>query len=344
MARTPHRLLHLVEADHPAMSPPEGDVVPGQLERGGDLSALACAAMLDAEDPGVCAHAVVSLGPAAAQRRAAALGADPVARVPVPFGTPHATANALHKVVRRCGVRFDACIAWSAFAARVARLAGFGPGRGDVAPLLEADPHRPDPEASRLEFVRDEKFDTEGLTALADRVFQAALAPARLPMGGLRDNQDGSPMRVTLLSDPAASGSATLAWRGVVLNAAASGPTALVLPAGCAGSRRVGRLPEAANMSLAIDTDGLPQRLHRARAALAIYGPQPHQHASPGLVAYALAMGVPVVANPARLVDGHPDLHAAGDTPGLHAVHAPVPIEIARALLAALDAMPVAAG
>lgn len=344
MARTPHRLLHLVEADHPAMAPPEGDAAPNQLERGGDLSALACAAMLDAEDPGACAHAVVSLGPAALQRRAAALGADPLARVPVPFGTPHATANALRKVVLQSGVRFDACIAWSAFAARVARLTGFGPGKGDLAPLLEADPHRPDPEASRLELLRGEKTETQGLRALADRVSQAALAPARLSMGGLAGNDEDGTMRVALLCDPAASGSATLAWRGAVLAAAASGPTTLLLPAGCASVRRVGRLPQAANLRLAIDTDGLPQRLSRVQAALAIYGPEPHQHASPGLVAYALAMGVPVVADPARLAEGHPDLHAGVDTPGLHAVHAPVPIEMARALLAALGDTPVTSG
>ncbi len=342
MARTPHRLLHLVEADHPAMSPPEGDASPSQLERGGDLSALACAALLDAEGARSCAHAVVSLGPAAVQRRAALLGADPVARVPVPFGTPHATANALRKVVLNSGVRFDACIAWSAFAARVARLTGFGPGRGDLAPLLEADPHRPDPEASRLELLRGENADNEILGSLANRVFQAALAPARLPLGNMTGEITRDASRVVLLSDPAASGLATLAWRGTVLAAAASGPTTLLLPGGSAGARRVGRLPEAANLSLAIDNDALPQRLMRGHAALAMYGPQPHQHASPGLVAYALAMGVPVVADPTRLVDGHPDLHAGADTPGLHPVHAPVPIEMARALLAALDAAPTA--
>jgi hypothetical protein len=343
MARTPHRLLHLVEADHPAMPPPEGDAMPGQMDRGGDLSALACAALLDAEGSRSCAHAVVALGPAAVQRRAAMLGADPVARVPVPFGTPHATANALRKVVLQCGVRFDACIAWSAFAARVARLAGFGPGRGDIAPLLEADPHRPDTEASRLELMRGEHAGNDTLGSLADRVFHAALAPARLPLGRMTGTPSPGGSRVVLLSDPAASGLATLAWRGTVLAAAASGPTTLLLPGGCAGARRVGRLPEAGNMRLAIDNDALPQRIMRGHAALAMYGPRLHQHASPGLVAYALAMGVPVVADPARLVDGHPDLHAGADTPGLHAVHAPVPIEIARALLAALEAAPAMA-
>lgn len=340
MARTPHRLLHLVEADHPAMSPPEGAAPRGQAERGGDLSALACAALLDAEDTNNCAHAVVALGPPAVQRRAAALGADPIARVPVPFGTPHATANGLHKVIRSSGVRFDACIAWSAFAARVARLTGFGPGRGDLAPLLEADPHRPDPESSKLELLRGENADADALGSLADRVFHAALAPARLPIRGPSHEDDSGTKHIALLADPAASGLATLAWRGAVLAAAASGPTALMLPAGCAGARRVGRLPEAANLSMATDPHGLPQRLARSRAALAVYGPQPHQHASPGLVAYALAMGVPVVADPTRLADGHPDLEAGAETPGLHIVHAPVAIELSRALLAAFDAVP----
>ncbi len=335
MARTAHSLLHLVEADQPTMPPPEGDALLDRLERGGDLSALACAAMLDTQD--AHAHAVVALGPPAVERRAAALGAGPVARVPVPFGTPHATANALRKVVRHSGVRFDACIAWSAFAARVARLTGFGPGRGDFAPLLEADPHRPDAEASRLELLRGEKGDADALGALADRVLRAALAPARLPLAG-RPGIGVRASRVMLLADPAASGSAALAWRGAVLAAAASGPTRLLLPAGCAGGRRVGRLPVAGHTTLRIDADGLPHRLARAHAALAVYGPQPHQHASPGLVAYALAMGVPVVADPKRLGEGHPDLHAGADTPGLHPIHAPVPIEIARALLAALDA------
>ncbi|UYV12501.1 MAG: hypothetical protein NCW75_14535 [Phycisphaera sp.] len=340
MARTPHRLLHLVEADHPAMPPPEADAPVDMIERGGDLSALACAAMLDAEETNESAHAVVALGPSTVQRRAAALGADPVARVPVPFGTPHATANGLRKVVRNCGVRFDACIAWSAFAARVARLTGFGPGRGDLAPLLEADPHRPDPESSKLELLRGERADAGALGSLADRVFHAALAPARLPLGGASDSDDPRTVRIALLADPAASGLATLAWRGAVLAAAASGPTTLILPAGCAGARRVARLPAAANMTVAFDAGGLPQRLARSHAALAVYGPQPHQHASPGLVAYALAMGVPVVADPARLTEGHPDLEAGIATPGVHGVHAPVAIEMSRALLAAMDAAP----
>ncbi|MFI4882836.1 MAG: hypothetical protein ACIAQU_09665 [Phycisphaerales bacterium JB064] len=339
MSRTPHRLLHLVEADHPAMPPPEGDAVADQRERGGDLSSLACAAMLDADDASV--HAVVVLGPPPAMRRAAVLGADPVARAPVPFGTPHATANALRKVIRHCGVRFDACIAWSAFAARVARLTGFGPARGDFAPLLEADPHRPDPEVARLELLRGQGENSDALQALADRAMRAAIAPAALPTG-----QDtfsaGQPIRIALLADPAPSGSASLAWRGAVLTAAASSTVELRLPAGCAGIRRVGRLPDAGRLELAIDADPLPQRLARAQAALAIYGPEPHQHASPGLVAYALSMGLPVVAHWERLRDGHPSLHK--DTPGLHLVHASVPIEIARAMLGAFESQPLAVG
>lgn len=331
MGRTPHRLLHLVEADHPAMPPPEGDAAIEQRERGGDLSALACAAYLDADD--ASAHAVVALGPGPCVRRAALLGVAPVARAPVPFGTPHATANALRKVVRHCGVRFDACIAWSAFAARVGRLTGFGPARGDFAPLLEADPHRPDPETSKLEMLRGHEDKDEALRGLAERVMQAAEAPAALPMGRDADAAD-RPRRIVLLADPALSGSAALAWRGSILTSAASTMIELWLPAGCAGARRVGRLPDAGRLHLVIDADPLPQRLARADAALAIYGPQAHQHASPGLVAYALSMGVPVVAQWERLADGHPLL--TGETRGLHLVRAPVPIEISRALLEAL--------
>ena len=333
MTREPHRLLHLVEADHPAMPPPEGDAPSEHRERGGDLSALACAAMIDADD--ASAHAVIALGPPPIVRRAAALGAAPVARTPVPFGTPHATANALRKVVRHSGVRFDACIAWSAFAARVARLTGFGPARGDLAPLLEADPHRPDPETSKIELLRGHSEGSDVLRALADKAMRAAISPAALPLsGGWRD--DEHPIRVALLADPAASATASLAWRGAVLSAAASETIELRLPAGCGGARRVSRLPEAGQLRLAIDADPLPQRLTRVLAALAIYGPQAHQHASPGLVAYALSMGVPVVADWRRLEDGHPSLREGVD--GLHAVRAPVPIELSRTLLEAIGA------
>lgn len=338
MARAPNRLLHLIEADHPAMPPPEGDAVVEQRERGGDLSALACAALLDADD--ASAHAVVALGPAPCVRRAALLGAAPDARAPVPFGTPHATANALRKVVRHCGVRFDACIAWSAFAARVARLTGFGPARGDFAPLLEADPHRLDPETSKLELVRGQDDRMEALRALADRVIRAAAAPAALPMGREAELAE-RPKRIALLADPALSGTAALAWRGAVLTAAASTAIELWLPAGCAGARRVGRLPHTGTLRMVIDADPLPQRLGRADAALAIYGPEPHQHASPGLVAYALSMGVPVVAQWERVRDGHPLL--CEDALGLHLVRAPVAIEISRALLEALGASRAAA-
>jgi hypothetical protein len=338
MARSPHRLLHLVEADHPAMAPVEGLALPGQLERGGDLSALACAAMLDADTRS--AHAVIALGPPAVQRRAAALGAGPVARAPVPFGTPHATANVLRKVVRHAGVRFDACIAWSAFAARVARLTGFGPGRGDLAPLLEADPHRPDAEVARLELLRGEQDRGGELGSVADRALAAARAPARLPLNVAEARGRGGPIRVALLADPAASGTATLAWRGTVLAAAVRGPTVLMLPAGCASARRVGRFPPSVNLSVRIDADGLPHRLARCHAAVALYGSRPEQHASPGLVAYALALGVPVVADVRRLVDGHPDL--AEGVAGLLGVHAPVPTEVGRALFESIGAGSVA--
>ena len=343
MARTPYRLLHLVEADHPGMPPPEGGPRLGQLERGGDLSALACAAMLDAEDSHAPAdaHAVVALGPPAVQRRVASLGAGPVARVPVPFGTPHATANVLRKVVRRSGVRFDACVAWSAFAARVARLTGFGPGRGDLAPLLEADPHRPDPDATNPERVRSPHGEEGALAPLASRVMRAALSPARLPMGETQEQGPDAPIRVALLADPAASGSATLAWRGTALAAAAHGPMDLILPTGCAAARRVARLPEAGHTRIMLDLDGLPQRLARVRLALAVYGPGAYEHASPGLVAYALSMGVGVIADRTRIDGLHPDLPEGEPIAGLQPLHAPVPIEIARAMLAALDA-PVA--
>lgn len=343
MARTPYRLLHLVEADHPGMPPPEGGPRLDQLERGGDLSALACAAMLDAEDSHAPAdaHAVVALGPAAVQRRVAALGAGPIARVPVPFGTPHATANVLRKVVRRCGVRFDACVAWSAFAARVARLTGFGPGRGDLAPLLEADPHRPDAEATNPELVRSPHGDESELTPLAERVMRAAVSPARLPMTGESLGSDHGVTRVALLADPAASGSAALAWRSAALATAASGPMDLILPTGCAAARRVARLPEAGQTRIVLDSDALPQRLARVRIALAVYGLATHEHASPGLVAYALSMGVAVVADRARVDGLHPDLPAGEPVPGLHALHTPVPIEIARAMLGVIDS-PVA--
>ena len=334
MARTPHKLVHLVEADHPAMPPPEGGAAVDRLERGGDLSALACASMLDADDASI--HAVVALGPPAVMRRAAELGADPIARAPVPFGTPHATANVLRKVIRRCGVRFDACVAWSAFAARVARLTGFGPGRGDYAPLLEADPHRPDLEGSRLELVKSRDADPEALDALATRVFRAAHAPAALPTRLAEPPRDGQPVLVSLLADPAASGSSTLAWRGAVLAAAASAPIRLMLPAGCAGARRVGRLPSANTLTLEIDAEPLPQRLARAHAVLAVYGPEPHEHASPGLVAYALELGLPVVADATRL-EGAPGWERLAEHPRLHQLYGPAPIEIARTLLKALE-------
>lgn len=339
MARTPYRLLHLVEADHPGMPPPEGGPRLDQLERGGDLSALACAAMLDAEDSHAPAdaHAVVALGPPAVQRRVAALGAGPVARVPVPFGTPHATANVLRKLVRRCGVRFDACIAWSAFAARVARLTGFGPGRGDLALLLEADPHRPDIEATNPELVRSPHGDDAAIAPLAERVLRAAVSPARLPMADVGDDANGSVTRVALLADPAASGSATLAWRGAALASAASGQIDLILPTGCAAARRVARLPEAGHTRIVLDSDGLPQRLARVRLALATYGSARHEHASPGLVAYALSMGVAVVADRARVEGLHPRLPKDEPIEGLHAMHASVPIEIARAMLDVLE-------
>ncbi|MFI4916549.1 MAG: hypothetical protein ACIAS6_08605 [Phycisphaerales bacterium JB060] len=337
MARTPHTLLHLVEADHPGMPPPEGGPRLDFLERGGDLSALACAAMLDAEDSRASdtAHAVVALGPAAVQRRAAALGAGPIARVPVPFGTPHATANVLRKVVRRGGVRFDACVAWSAFAARVARLTGFGPGRGDLAPLLEADPHRLDPDAINPTTT---DLPPGSLGPLTERVMRAAGSPARLPMGGDWTPAGGA-MRVALLADPAASGSATLAWRGSALAAAASGPLELVLPTGCASARRVSRLPEAGQTSVSLDSGPLPQRLARAHVALACYGRAEHEHASPGLVAYALSMGVAVVAERSRIDGGHPSLPGGDAIAGLYEVHAAVPIEVARAILAAREAV-----
>lgn len=342
MARTPYRLLHLVEADHPGMPPPEGGPRLDQLERGGDLSALACAAMLDSQDARgpADAHAVVALGPLAVQRRVAALGAGPVARVPVPFGTPHATANVLRKVVRRCGVRFDACVAWSAFAGRVARLTGFGPGRGDLAPVLEADPHRPDPDAAGHEMAQR---DGEALAPLAGRVLRAAVYPARLPMGEVGPHTDGTPLRVALLADPAASGSATLAWRGTALAAAAWGPMDLMLPTGCAAARRVARLPQAVRTRLVLDGDELPQRLARVRLALAMYGPGPDGHASPGLVAYALSMGVPVVADRSRIDGLHPALPAGEPVAGLQGLHAPVPLEISRAMLAVLETPAVSA-
>ncbi len=333
MARTPHKLLHLVEADHPAMPPPEGGSASDLRERGGDLSALACASMLDADDASV--HAVIARGPPAVMRRAAELGADPVARAPVPFGTPHATANVLRKVVRRCGVRFDACIAWSAFAARVARLTGFGPSRGDYAPLLEADPHRPDLEASRLELVKSKNSDADSLDALATRVFRAAHAPAALPTALAQPPRDGQPMLVSLLADPAASGTSTLAWRGAVLAAAASAPIRLVLPAGCAGARRVGRLPGAGTLTLEIDAQPLPRRLSRAHAVLAVYGPEPPEHASPGLVSYALEIGLPVVADASRL-EHAPGWERLADHPNLYRLYGTAPIEIARTLLEAL--------
>lgn len=346
MARQPHRLLHLVEADHPSMPPPEGVALPDQRERGGDLSALACAAMLDADDANT--HLVVVLGPGAAMRRATELGAGPAARVPVPFGTPHATANALRKVIDQCGVRFDACIAWSAFAARTARLTGFGPGRGDFAPLLEADPHRPDDEAARLELLKGKPEHRDDLLALATRAFRAATAPAALTTEFATDLADGltrgeggrasenQRLRVALLADPARAGAAALAWRGAVLAAAASRPITLMLPAGCAGARRVGRLPGAGTLRLEIDDEPLPQRLARAHAVLATYGRKPHEHASPGLVAYALSMGLPVVADPSQLDGQHPAF-SDGVPEGVHRIHESVPIEIARALLEALE-------
>lgn len=336
MARRPYHIIHLVEADHPAMPTPEGDLALEMLERGGDLSALACAAMLDAQPapPNAHAHAIVALGPGPVARRAALLGARPVARVPVPFGTPHATANALRKVIRHTGVRFDACIAWSAFAARVARLTGFGPARGDFAPLIEADPHRPDAEGARLDLLGLPGTGAD-LGPLADQALRAALAPARLAALFEPPARPGPPTPVVLLADPALSGTANLAWRASALAAAASVPIVLHLPAGCAGARRVGRLPAADTLSIVVDSGPLPHRLARARAALAAYGPRAYQHASPGLVAYALALGLPVVADFERVKDGHPAF-AKGPPEGLHPIHAPAPIEAARALLAAL--------
>lgn len=334
MTRRPHSILHLVEADHPAMPAPEGDAAPEVFERGGDLSALACAAMLDAQPAKPHAHAVVVLGPGPVSRRAAELGANPVARVPVPFGTPHATANALRKVLGHAGVRFDACIAWSAFAARVARLTGFGPGRGDLAPLVEADPHRPDTEGLGFDGTGPHGPGPD-LRPLAEQAMRAAIAPARLPTTFDPSCEPGSTVPVALLADPASAGSANLVWRGSALAAAASGPIVLHLPTGCAGARRVARLPAASTLSISVDANPLPYRLASVRVALAVYGPRPDQHASPGLVAYALDLGVPVVADPKRLVDGHP-IFARGTHPGLHPIHAHATIEIARALLAAL--------
>lgn len=322
------------------MPPPVAGVAIDWQERGGDLSSLACAAMLDADDSSV--HAVVALGPPTVRRRAAALGADPIARVPIPFGTPHATANAFRKVVHHCGVRFDACVAWSAFAARVARLTGFGPSRSDFAPLLEADPHRPDSETSRLELLKGQNERRDELAALATRVFRAAHAPAALPTSLVQPPSEGEAVTVALLADPAASGASTLAWRGAVLAAAASAPVRLLLPAGCAGSRRVGRLPGADTLTLEIDPDPLPQRLAKVHAVLATYGPASHEHASPGLVAYALSLGLPVVADVARLNEASSGIDLAKH-PNLHTLHAPVPIEVARALLDALDGAPTAA-
>ncbi|MCW5755683.1 MAG: hypothetical protein KIT54_00425 [Phycisphaeraceae bacterium] len=340
MNRRPYHIVHLVEADHPALPTPEGDTALEMLERGGDLSALACAAMLDAQpaSPGAHVHAVVALGAAPVARRAAALGANPVARVPVPFGTPHATANVLRKVIQHTGVRFDACIAWSAFAARVARLTGFGPGRGDLAPLIEADPHRPDTEGGGLERPNRQREGAD-LTPMAEQALRAAIAPARLPVACEPRSTIGEPMHVALLADPAPSGTANLAWRGSALAAAASSPIVLRLPAGCAGARRVGRLPAADTLSIVVDAAPLPHRLSSAKAALAVFGPRPYQHASPGLVAYALALGLPVVADLRRLAGGHPAF-ASGVPEGLHPVHACAPIEMARALLAALDKQP----
>lgn len=333
MPRQVHRLLHLVEADHPAMPPAEGDRPVISPERGGDLSALACASMLDASE--ACAHAVVVLGPPPAWRRAHRLGVAPCARVPVPFGTPHATANALRRVVSRCAVRFEACIAWSGFAARVARLTGFGPGRTDLAPLLEADPHRPDPEASRLELFRGGRSRREpGLLTLADVALSASLSPAALPVEAPLPRQ-GRALRIGLLADPAASASGTLAWRSALLAAAAGGPVELCLPAGCAGVRRMERAPRIEPFRIRIDPRPLPQRLVGVDVMLAVTGTWPEAHASAGLVAYALSMGVPVVADWRRLADGHPALHE--DAPGLHLVEAPVPMDMARALLEAVD-------
>jgi len=290
----PARLLHLVEADaRPTDHDPQA-----HSRHGGDLSACALRAFLEgcaaSGRTGRAAHACVVLGSPAAQRRARRLGLAPAARVPTPFATPHAAANPLRRVA--AGVRPDAVVAWSDFAARVGRLAGFG-----GAPLLEVDPHRPG---------------------------EGAVGPAPPPGVG-QDGVHRQRDRVLLLADPTHTTPALLAWRSAALAAVCMGrPLTLAIPPRCRQVRRVWRLASSADapLGLAADDAPLPDRLGRAGVALAVWSPE--GHASEGLVRAALGAGLRVVADPARLPASLADQ--------VEPAHRAAPAEIARALLAAL--------
>ncbi|MEO1008161.1 MAG: hypothetical protein AAFX79_06320 [Planctomycetota bacterium] len=299
-------LLHLFEVDGPSDAASESTPPDRVLRRGGDLSALALAAFLRTAAP--VPHVRVVLGHAGADARAERLDVRPDARVPTPAGgSVRLAARGLQRVLR--DIEPAGCVAWSGFAAAVARRAGVGGSLGAVAAI---DPHGRSPAD----------------TAEAIKIAQCTSVPDR--------GDHGERPRVLLLADPGTQGRTLLPWRGVSLASAGHAGIDFAVPPACSGLRRLLRMPTEGLDLVRIDVDGRPlhERLAAATVALAVHGPDADAHASPGLVAAALSAGLHVVADPRH---APVSLH---DNPGLVPCHRAATAEVARALLDAMAKRP----